>query len=284
MMLAVDLRSPYMKIILPVGVGVGAQILSKILYDHLSLLYPDKVFADMSYFRRAHAVGSGVSRFDWELSYYGIADSDFNDLQVFGMNPTTHTWLGVLSRIYRKTSFVKFLDERSSLRQFFMREALGERSYDKLFPVSLDHLRQAGEYVNDDGLVVVHLRRGDYLKVASHVVIDEDVFLVLNRLTRIGVKKALLISDSPVNVDSFSLSVPGITDWNVLVSDDIFLCHAVMRLAPVLVISNSQFSLSAALLSLCDNPLVIMPRQWFGSELSVLQEHILSLSKWCIMS
>jgi len=273
------------KSVLPIGGGVGAQILSKILYDYLDFCYPDKVFADMQYFRQKPAVANGVSVFDWELSYYGLELSDFNEWkEPAWMDMGGKSLRGILSKIYGKSPFVKYLDERSSLRSLLLHEALSERNYGSKFPVSVAHRHQAKEYVKGDGVAVVHLRRGDYLNVASHLVTDEDVFLVLNRLARMGVKKAVLISDSPICVDSFSLYVPGISDWDVLISDDIFLCHAVMRLASILVISNSQFSLSAALLSFCDDSFIIMPRQWFGDELSVLQEYILSLSKWCIMS
>jgi len=274
-----------MDVIVPIAGGLGAQILSKILYDNLDFCCPDRVFADMQYFRRKPVVANGVSVFNWELSYYGLELSDFNEWMVPAwMNIGDESLRGVLSKIYRKGPFVKYLEERSSLRSLLLREALSKSNYGSKFPVSAAHYHKAKEYLDGDGIAVVHLRRGDYLNVASHIVTDEDVFLVLNRLACIGVKKVVLISDGPVCVDSYSMRVPGISDWEVLMSDDIFFCHAVMRLSQVLVISNSQYSLSAALLSLCEDSFVVMPRQWFGDKLSVLEGHILSLSKWCVVS
>jgi hypothetical protein len=54
-----------------------------------------------------------------------------------------------------------------------------------------------------------------------------------------------------------------------------------MRLSKVLICSNSQYSFTAGVLN--DN-LVIMPKIWFGKELDELNQQIIKLADFVVLS
>ena len=121
---------------------------------------------------------------------------------------------------------------------------------------------------------VIHLRRGDYLNVASHIVDDKVVGRLLSPLAEL-VRDVVLVSDGPISGELLSLTsglFEGVRDASDLPWDQ---AHTAMRMARVLVTSNSQFSLAAGLLR--EHGLTITPAKWWGPELAKL-EHRLALT------
>jgi hypothetical protein len=110
----------------------------------------------------------------------------------------------------------------------------------------------------------LHVRRGDYLNVASHLVSSKELDGIASQFSGL-VDRVLILSDSPIGATEFEnvrSKFPG--RINVIDSDpDPILAHSLMRNAAVLICSNSQFSLSAGLLS---NGLKIIPKMWFGAD------------------
>ena len=261
----------------PICGGLGAQLLGVMLVEHLRAEHPDQsVYVDLDYFqqapRRAER-GEGLSIFPWELDHYGLSIEHYNFRA-----PDAG---GRFARRFGKRPHR--LEDGSVERQRLLRAALS-RDWDALFPISPEERVGALELLQGKShavVAVVHLRRGDYLNVASHVVSDLDVVSVLAKLGALGVSRFLFVSDDPVPVDSFGERLQPGVELDALDSDDVFLAHAVMRLAKCLVISNSQFSLSAAVLN--PDGICLMPRKWFGGRDAALNAEINEMSAWSLL-
>jgi hypothetical protein len=265
--------------IVPIGGGLGAQIFGVLLVEFLRQRFtPETVFPDSSYFSqqpRNASGGEGISIFRWEMDYYNLPR------QRYASAPPKAP-MQLLRRL--GLSRLVHLEDGTVARQRLIREALESGiAWDELFPISPEHRAKAeGVLVPDDtSTAVVHLRRGDYLNVASHVVNDEAVIPVMAKLNRLGVRRFVLLSDGEIRRDFFSARLESGTDLVVFPPDDTLGAHALMRLAKWLITSNSQFSLSAALLN--QSGLCVMPRVWYSGKSARLHSELASLSDWSII-
>lgn len=269
------------KLVVPIGGGLGAQILTVALIDFLRdrsrKNNTAEPFIDLSYFSLSPSTFPELSIYGWKLDYYGIPKREFEDLP----HPAKPKWIHKLSG-----SAPKWLHEGSLERQELLTMALSQTRTQifSRFPISEPDLKKTADLLSDLGPnhCVVHLRRGDYLNVASHIVADQDLLPILGGLIQTGISSLLYISDSDVNLDFFRRHLPSTIRLKCIVGGDLYLSHALMRRANVLITSNSQFSLSAALL----NPqgLRLMPRVWFSGRHAGLQEQLLRLSNWLVVS
>lgn len=260
--------------IIPFCGGLGAQIFGAVLVEHLrGKERPNNILGDTSYFLQVPKPatrGEGINIYAWELDYYGIPITRYND-----WNPRDASWLG------RKlgTHARRRLEDGSLERMRILREALKE-NWSAAFPIHASHELESRKLLKEGDFptAVVHLRRGDYWNVANHLVADSDVVPLLKKLVLVGIRRFLFASDDPVPLDFFRERVNGVTAWGEIPSEDKFLTHAVMRNADCLVISNSQFSLSAAML----NPrgIVFMPRVWFTGKQAELYSEIHQYCDW----
>jgi hypothetical protein len=246
--------------VVPIEGGLGAQIFGVMLYEYLRRSNED-VRCDITYFSRLPKIanpGEGISIFPWELDYYNLSKSMY-------LNPPPK-----INLIRKKLKFFSpnFLIDGSRQR-FDLLLSAWKNDWADFFPIKREHAEEASRLVSGGSpTVVVHLRRGDYLNVASHVVSDENVMAVIRKVSHLGIRRVLFVSDSEVPIDYFKSNLPEINEWEVLVSKDIFLTHAVMRVSKFLITSNSQFSLSAALLN--RQAVVFMPKKWFSDQKKVI--------------
>jgi hypothetical protein len=127
----------------------------------------------------------------------------------------------------------------------------------------------------------LHVRRGDYLNVASHLISSKELDGIASQFGGL-VDRILILSDSPIGADEFeSVRSKFSGRINVIDSDpDPILAHSLMRNAAVLICSNSQFSLSAGLLS---NGLKIIPKVWFGADASQINLAVSRLSDFSVL-
>ncbi len=258
------------------GGGLGGQIFSAVVVEHLRLKEgPESATGDTSYFRqtpRPAGRGEGITIYRWELDYYGLPVTRYG-----GMAPMIN------SRLARRFGLGKIhrLEDGSLERAAILRDAM-KTDWSATFPIREDHEREARRLLSDGGLptAVVHLRRGDYLNVATHVVGDGEVTPLLRKLALLGIRRFLFASDDAVPLDAFREQVPAVSEWREIPPEDAFLTHAVMRGADCLVTSNSQFSLSAALL----NPrgVTFSPRVWFGGSLAALDAEFNQFFDWMV--
>ncbi len=249
--------------------GLGAQIFSSAIYsDFLERGIP--VVADLSYFDQepvAAVVGERgqVSIFDWQLTDLGF------DQRVFRCHSTAG----------RKK--VHIPDGRLKLRLAL--EALRKPAIKTLFLMpSIEGRQHAVTRYSLDltrPYLCFHIRRGDYLNVASHLISDDFFGAIAGRFNGL-LDQVLVVSDSPV--DAKLTAKLGHQFQNVACLDDnevsVFITHGLMRAAAILVCSNSQFSLSAGLLS---DGLVIIPKVWYGPGYEDLEAELGALSKFAIM-
>ncbi len=139
---------------------------------------------------------------------------------------------------------------------------LSEPKVRALFPLieGLDEFKK--EIVGDLPFACLHLRRGDYLNVATHVVSDHASLKALRSVSRL-VGAAVVISDSPLTQELeqglTSLGLRVVT----LVGGDPVAAHGLMRMSEVLICGNSQFSMTAAALRPLDF-LTLCPSQHDG--------------------
>ena len=260
--------------IVPFCGGLGAQIFSAVVVEQLrGEEGRQNVLGDTSYFQQTPKWakrGESINIYAWELDYYGIPITRYNDAK-----PRDASWIGRMlgTRARRRL-------EDGSLERFRkLREAL-KKDWSAVFPIQSAHDRESRKLLEEGDVptAVVHLRRGDYLNVATHLVSDSDVYPLLKKLARAGIRRFLFASDEPVPLDFFMEHVPGVPAWGEIPSGDKFLVHAVMRNADCLVISNSQFSLSAAMLN--GQGMVFMPRVWFGGGHAELNAEFLRFGDW----
>ena len=122
-----------------------------------------------------------------------------------------------------------------------------------------------------DRFLCIHMRRGDFVNVASHLIADNE-FLGLARKFSGLIRSVVVVSDSPIGSD-FRGAVSSFFK-EVLFLDDIgaFDAHRIMRSASILVCSNSTFSLTAAALN--PDALVVVPKQWYGGKHRVMETAI----------
>lgn len=226
--------------------GMGAQIISAAIY--FSLRAQGKaVYADLSYFDQSvHLATVGkagdVSHWAWQLD-------------AFGLNKETFEPLPGYSR--REVELVEDGPEKMvrGLR------ALQQPEIQSRFAINSE-VQDVLPSGFSEGYLCVHVRRGDYVNVASHLVSDEEFFHLARKFVGL-VRHMVVVSDSPIEAAFRERIAQGYEQAAFLDSVDVFTSHRVMRNARILVCSNSQFSLIAALLN--TSALVVLPKQWFGA-------------------
>jgi len=99
---------------------------------------------------------------------------------------------------------------------------------------------------------LIHVRRGDYEKIAALTTSHQKYFKLLTSIQKSLFSKSLVVSDDPIEEEQKNryLEILG-EDISFLSKFDLSdkLTHDLMRNASVLVTANSTFSLSAALLN-----------------------------------
>ena len=228
--------------------GMGAQIISAAIY-YMLRERGERVFADMRYFEqeaRVAVTGNAgeVSLWPWQLDCFGIQPSAF------------HT-----SENSQVTSFAERIDDGARKLELGI-EALRLPQVQARFPVPPGIEDVLGSNCNAPYLCI-HIRRGDYVNVASHLVGDAQ-FIAMARNYAALVQNAVVVSDSPIapEIRQTLSALFARTEFK----DDIsaFDTHRLMRKAHVLVGSNSQFSLIAALLN--TEGMIALPRKWFSDD------------------
>jgi hypothetical protein len=245
--------------------GMGAQVISAAIYF---LLRDEgrKVYADLSYFEKAsHVAVAGntgdVSHWDWQLKSFGLFPESFESLPNLPRSAykviqdgEKKTALGI--KALSMASIKKYFPEDDSLAKILPQEVIP--SY-----------------------LCIHVRRGDYVNVASYLVDDEMFIELANNLAGL-VSSVVIVSDSPIS-NSFRSSICNIFKKSIFLDKvDAVTAHYVMRNARVLICSNSQFSLIAALLN--RHALVLLPKKWFSDKYQKLATPINELCSFQILN
>jgi hypothetical protein len=244
--------------------GMGTQIISAAVYFSIKHAgHP--VFADVSYFRvpekLAVAGNAGqLTHWGWQLDPFGLPREAFET-----RDGLTERNAEMLFDGPRKVELSLEAIARPEIQSLFK------------IPVGVDDILPAGF---SDRFLCMHVRRGDYVNVASHLIADGEFVRLAGKFAGLA-RHVVVISDSPIDSD-FQSAVSQLFK-EVLFLDDIdaFAAHRIMRNASILICSNSTFSLTAAVLN--SRALAIVPKQWAGGDDRQVEAAIRSRCSFQIM-
>lgn len=225
--------------------GMGAQILSAAIY-FAKRRAGETVYADLSYFdaeERVAVVGQAgeVSQWAWQLDRFGIP------MSAFEARPSGNEGAEVLADGPQKLKMALQALDQAETRQHFP------------VPEDVSDLLPEGWQAP---YLCIHVRRGDYVNVASHLVGDGEFIACAEELAGL-LEHVVVLSDSPVPASMREALSATFAHSYVPDGLDVFATHRMMRGARVLICSNSQFSLIAAVLN--RKAMVLVPRKWFGA-------------------
>ena len=247
--------------------GMGAQIISAAIYFHLR----DKgstVYADLNYFNREpyrakEGVKGDISHWDWQLQNFGLSPHSFQSIpeELQGkckliVDGPKKLIMGI-EALKREIISEKFIDEgiESCLREYLPFEFLPR-------------------------YLCIHIRRGDYLNVASHLVDDKD-FLDLAKKLSGHFEFVSVVSDSSIS-EMIKREIQKIYKKAIFLDDvDAVTSHRVMRGASGLLCSNSQFSIVVAILN--KKALVFIPAKWYSEDEIELEKSISEICKFKVL-
>ena len=218
--------------------GLGSQILGAIAFFNAQDSFGIEVAkCDLSYFSHHNR----TDLWEWNLHNYRIG---IEDLRKFESRSK-------LSALKLKKDFLTDAEISQGYWENSRSKYLG------LFPINeeqlQDFLRKASDRSNLTGYAAIHIRRGDYLQVASKVIGLDEYIGFLEKIKTVLPKPCFIITDSPLAYeDKQRLAQAMGVDSEAIFLDgpghEPFVLHCLMRRADVLVTSNSTFSFSAGLL------------------------------------
>ena len=236
--------------------GLGSQMLAYIEYNERNKSSKKPVFANLDYFKNIEndfTDETGLSRWTWKLDQYGIYQHE-------------------LKQLTKKEKLInKFFKVRqqSNTEIFYNFREKKSESYQKIFAINnkavekylLEKFRS-----NKGDFVVIHIRRGDYLNVASKVVSIEELIKFINKIKKLLPKNILISSDSYLSSSEKAIFSDTFAESNLVYVDpheDPVIVHHLMRSSTILVASNSTFSFTAGLLAK-SGCMVFFPTNYFG--------------------
>jgi hypothetical protein len=229
--------------------GMGNQLLNAAVYFHLES-QGREVYADLRYFDQRSRVAQlgdegAVSLWPWQLDHFGIRQDRFQ-----AYDPAIDS------------ASAPALMPDGSFKLLLALHALADPDIRKHFPADggIDRELHGAE---DNGYLCMHIRRGDYVNVASHLVSDDH--FVAQAIQFSGLLPCVVVlSDSPIPDETRSALQALYPHAHFLDQTDAWTAHRIMRHARVLVCSNSQFSLIGAALNA--KALILLPMTWFGGD------------------
>ena len=230
------------KVIVTFTGGMGAQILSAAIYFSMKDSGKE-AYADFTYFDKPPVLATEgkmgqISQWEWQLDPFGLELCHFESYS--GKN------------ISREDVIID-----GPRKMQLGLSSLKDRGIQKHFTI----LNAPENHFGLEGVqyICAHIRRGDYINVASHVVPNEEFLNVANKFSSLC-SNIVIVSDSSISLalkNRFSSYFK-----NCIFLDDIdtITTHYIMRNAAILVCSNSQFSLVAGALN--ESGLVLVPKNW----------------------
>ncbi|MBU3590691.1 alpha-1,2-fucosyltransferase [Polynucleobacter sp. 78F-HAINBA] len=233
------------KVIITFTGGMGAQILSAAIYFSMRDS-GNEVYADLSYFENpAELATEGqvgqISQWAWQLTPFGINPSDFKSF-TNGNILKEH----LIADGPDKISLALNALENDATKRYFSIQNITNSTFD----------------LGQNDYLCAHIRRGDYINVASHLMPNEVFLNAANKFNSLC-KTIVVISDSRISQELKDGFNSKFEKCIFLDSIDAITAHCIMRMASVLICSNSQFSLVAAALN--TRGVVLLPKNWGDS-------------------
>jgi hypothetical protein len=253
---------------LPVSVvfagGMGTQIIQAATYFALKNS-GRRVYADLTYFDRESKMATPgnpgqPTHWFWQLDPFGLPKSSFD--QTTGLN--------------KKNADI--LPDGPRMMEIGLK-ALEQPEIQKIFKDVAD-VRTVLEEEVRSGFLCLHIRRGDYVNVASHLISDAEFISLAKKFSGL-VNHAVILSDSPIGPEFRNALSALFKKTQFLDNIDPYTSHQIMRSARVLVCSNSTFSLTAAAL----NPdiFTLVPKKWYSEKDSAVEAPIHARSTFELM-
>lgn len=248
--------------------GLGSQIMSVSAFFYLQQVRAN-VFVDTSYFNtppRKAGQGEGCSQWPWELDQYGITMSSLPCLP---------------SELKGKRSRVIPIDDGAEKCRLALCGLEHENIRQKFELLNPEPLSDLAKNILSDRYSMIHIRQGDYLNVASHLVTTDRLMPTIRRVSQLT-RHLVISSDSAVPPDFIQFCQDQIQTVTVLIDHPQNETHWLMRSASLLVTSNSTFSLTAACLN--EKGFILIPRTWYGAAQQDIEQEILAKSTFCDFS
>ena len=238
--------------------GLGSQIIPFLEKSYLASMNIPFV-VDTSYFRINQKISQSRGRADhwfYRLDFYGITlDSLMDDS--LPMNAQME--------VSQDKNFDLWnADFWSYVKEFGA----------SLLPINLKLLQDFKSTVgigSNESYSVIHVRRGDYLRVASHIVSDSMWLGIIEKIKSLTSTNLVITSDSKIPQETkkelhriFNGTPTRIVYLEGNKTDEGVL-HDFMRSANLLVTSNSTYSFSAAVLSE-PNTFCVIPSVFYGEK------------------
>jgi hypothetical protein len=234
--------------------GLGSQILCYMLFRYKNERN-EKILCDLTYFKNvstdSHAENK-VSLWSYKLNNYGIPLTRFPD-------KNKKSWLKL------KPQFIP-LDFLSIDKNFLNKV----KSEIKLNIENLATYLERHSLRVDDQYGVIHLRKGDYLFVASHLITEQQVIKLISKVSDFLPEKIFIASDGEIDESLFEWFKVNKPNTQVITTErkiEPFILHDLMRNSRLLIASNSTFSFSAALLS-SEKTISFIPQIFYKEDLT----------------
>lgn len=251
--------------------GLGAQIFSAAIYFYLKS-EGRNVYADLDYFQqqvKTATVGNKgeISHWAYELDAYGMPLEGFSTKKI--------------AKSFFKRNRPEIIAD-GAVKVGMAIEALRHQDVRRLFPVKQSIIDECIKVTGGNDYLCIHIRRGDYVNVASHLVSDAE-FIDLAKSLSGFVSTVVVLSDSEVTSEIRDNLSKLFAHCSYVVGGDMHIAHALIRRANYLICSNSQFSLSAALLNEVGQQ-IFLPTKWFGDGDAGIQVPINALCSFQLLS
>jgi hypothetical protein len=240
--------------------GLGSQILGTLEFVNTNKL------VDVSYFTNPpQAEDGGPDVWKWQLSRYGIELNYFQNR----LRKTPYKWQYFLKPQIQDLN----LSTSGNLTNPW---SIGGRD---LFPVDKETTSKllSNYGIEENSFGAVHIRKGDYLRVASRVISIEQNVAILNKLQAQLPKEMFVFSDTPLEPKEMeALKAAARVSKMIFLSEDDLgsgTVHDLMRSSQVLITANSTFSFSAGILA-SNETVVYCPMLFFGGQDDYLKSRI----------
>ncbi len=247
----------------------------------------DLSYFDIPY-REAEIGKPQVTHWDWQLDYYGIDKSNLDwislkslekysmenlkdrkeGLQILNLNNSLEKYFQFEGKEFTDYKFndleskniknirdfcadkIVVVHDGPNKAKLFINAMQDEIIKNKFYATSKEWEKIVKDNnINFQDTVFLHLRRGDYLNVASHLISTDDIIRIFRKLPKV-IKNTIVFSDSKkednLNFISELENIFNEVKWMDKI--DNVNAHKIMTEASFLVCSNSQFSTTAAYL------------------------------------
>jgi len=248
--------------------GLGSQLIGAFSYYFFSSTSEySKVLVDDSYFDITDpSKSSDLSFWNWELDRYGLQRLNFS-------RPRG------ISKVVCK--FLKPIEFKADVDfWYFVKSNLKSK-----FPIdrkSVNVFLENSQVLSDYGCL--HIRRGDYVRVASKLISHEEYLSLLAKITDCLPVQMIVFSDELILEEWKVKYRHSLGEKTIFITDDSLepgLIHDVMRLSKVLITANSTFSFTAGILA-DSNSVVYSPINFYGPEQSNMENNFRTAGRFVV--